>query len=224
MNNFKIDIERTLKIKRVWIPIYQLEEGIEFAINNKIEALYIFHGGKLEPPKHTVDFNFLLKIPTIKSLDFLIRLTENSNIEGIYSLKNLTNLTYFEYDSFPLNHSKIQSLRYLYTHFSRNHLKDVSKFSHLKNLDTLKIWHVKNEDCNFLVETNNLENIEITWGTLKSLKGIDKLTKLQKLSLYGLNKLTDIESIFQSKSLKLVGIEKCKSIPNDWLERYEKSF
>ena len=182
MNNFKIDIERTLKIKRVWIPIYQLEEGVEFALNNKIEALYIFHGGKLEPSKHTVDFDFLLKITNLKSLDFLIRLAKNSNIEGIYSLKNLINLTYFEYDKFPLSHNKIQSLRYLYTHFSKNHLKDVSTFSHLKNLDTLKIWHIKNENCDFLEGANNLENIEITWGTLKSLKGINGLTKLHKLS------------------------------------------
>ncbi|HVI47543.1 MAG TPA: hypothetical protein VM802_21920 [Chitinophaga sp.] len=213
MIDFKVDKDILLEINRIWIPVKQLREGIEHAVKNKIESVFIWNGG--EADEQTINLDLLVKVPFVKSLEIAIPLSKESNIEGIYSLSQLVSLAYFSYDQFPLEHSVFKKLRYLYTHYSKNHHTEKSRLSRLTNLEFLKIWHVNTEDCEFLIGCNKVTNLEITWGSVNALSGLKDLPALSEVKLYGLNKLSDVEDLLLSNSIKGVSIEKCKKLTDN---------
>ncbi len=208
--NFKVDkCKGYPNIKRVWVPIEELLEGVEFVKENKIEGILLYSPNDFTP--QTIDFNFLIEVPFVKSIDLSVKLHENSKIEGLYSLKQLINLTYFEYDNFPLDHKKLNELESLYTHFSKNHLNDQCSLSTLKKMKRLKIWHLETSDCKFISELK-IANLEIAHGKLESLTGLSTMTNLKYLYIYGLKKLIDISEISKNQNIEHLKIEACSKI------------
>ena len=104
---------------KLWIKPYDFEEGVQYALENNIKSLFLTHD---ETEKYyTIDFSWLNKLPEITTLDIILPLSKESNIDAIYDLKNLKKLSYYSnYEKVPLYHCKLKSLEYLYTHYSKN--------------------------------------------------------------------------------------------------------
>jgi hypothetical protein len=198
--------------KQLWLKPQEIENGIQFALENNINSLFLWDNSEYDTV--TLDFSWLKELPKIYSLDIMLKLSKQSNINGIYELKELKKLVYFEYNNLPLNHYKLKSLEYLYTHYSEIHKTNECKFEVLENLKTLKLWHIKKEqNCVFLGNLKNLELLELVWsGTLKTLEGIEKFKNLEKILLENLSKLEDISAAFGLAKLDVLFAKNCKKI------------
>lgn len=218
-NNYTVDKDVFLNIDRLWVAGNNLEKGIAYAKKNKFESIFIWHGGITE--LQTICLDLLKDINFLKSIEIAVPLKNDSNIDGLYCLENLLSLVYFAYDNFPLDHSRFPNLKYLYTHFSKNHLTDKSNFNKLLNLNFLKLWHIENNDCSFFDANNSIQFLELTHGKLNTLNGISKLKNLKDLKMYGFNKLIDLSDLKQKSTLKNLNIEKCKLVNSIVLEKSE---
>ena len=193
------------------------DEGIKYAHENNIFSLMIRCFDEPNEKYITVDFSWLKQLPKIQSLEIMVPLAKNSNITGIYDLKNLKNLHYSHYDNAPLEHTKLQLLEHLYTHYSKEHkFKDCS-FELLKNLKSLKLWHVKDEEnCIFIGMLNKLKRLELTWSrSIKTLDGLENYKLLETLWLRNISQLEKISAINDLKYLKEIWIENCKKISEE---------
>lgn len=201
--------------KQLWLKPCEFKNGIKFALENNINSLFLWND--LQNNVMTLDFSWLKELRKVHTLEIMLQLTKQSNIDGIYGLKELKKLVYFNYNNLPLNHCKLESLEYLYTHYSKNHKINEYRFEALDNLKVLKLWHIKKEEnCVFLGNLKNIETLELIWsGTLKTLEGIEKFNKLEKLLLEHLSKLEDISATFELKKLDVLWTNACKKINDE---------
>ena len=214
-----MEIKNNIKLgrKQLWLTPHEFEEGIDCIKQNNIKDLFLWYGTDTSNEFHgkelTLDFSWLKKVPNIVSIEMMLKLTAKSNIESFYSLSELEKLTYFNYDKLPLEHKKIKKLNSLYTHYSKEHLNNRSKFESIENLKFLKLWHIKQEDCTFLGNLNKLEQLELTWSRkLKSLLGCERFMEMKSLNLINLYTLVNIEQLHECRKLSFVKIEGCKNI------------
>ena len=218
--DFKVDIRNG---KKLWLKQNEYENGVKYALENNITSLFLTHD---ETEKYyTIDFSWLKEISEIDTLEFMIPLTKNSNIESIYQLKKLKSIAYLSknYDRLPLNHAKLKSLEYLYTCYSKNHKNKESCFEALENLKELKLWHIKDEeDCVFIGNLQNLKRLQITWSkSLKALNGIENYKLLESISLKNLPQLENVITLSGLENLKGIWIENCKKINKDGIKIIE---
>jgi hypothetical protein len=207
--DFKVDIRNG---KKLWLKPNEYKNGIKYALENNIKALFLIHD---ETEKYyTLDFSWLKELPEIDELEFMIPLSRQSNIDSIYELNKLKTLTYHNYDRLPLDHTRLKSLEYLYTAYSKNHKNKENSFETLDNLKDLKLWHIKDEEnCIFLGNIKKLQRLELTWSrSLKTLDGIEKYKLLESILLINLSQLEDITVLLELKKLKGIWVENCKRL------------
>jgi hypothetical protein len=217
--DFKIDIRNG---KKLWLKPGEYENGITYALENNITSLFLTHD---ETEKYyTIDFSWLKELPEIDSLEFMTPLSRRSNIDGIYGLKKLKALVYDNYDRLPLDHSRLPSLEFLYTLYSKNHRNKESSFEALENLNDLKLWRVKDEeDCVFLGNLKKLRRLELTWSrSLKTLGGIEKCRSLENILLINLSRLEDVSALGELTQLKGIWVENCKNIGEEGKDLIKK--
>jgi hypothetical protein len=211
--------------KKLWLKPNEYKNGIEYALKNNITSLFLTHDDTEK--YYSIDFAWLKELPEIDELQFMIPLSKQSNIDGIYELKKLKTLSYFSnYDRMPLNHSKLNSLEYLYTNYSKNHKNRESDFESLENLKTLRLWRIKDEEnCNFLGKIKKLNRLELTWNrTIKTLEGIENNKLLNELSLINLSQLKDVFALSKLQPLKYLWIENCKNINDNGIKMLEDKY
>jgi hypothetical protein len=175
---------------------------------------------------YTIDFSWLRELPEITTLEFMLSLSEKSNIDAIYDLKNLKKLSYHHnYDKVPLNHWKLSSLEYLYTRYSKNHKKKESSFEALENLEILKLWHIKDEEnCQFLNNIKKLKRLELTWSrSIKTLNGMENNNLLDVIMLRNISQLEDISALLKLKPSGL-WIENSKKINEDGIKMLKENY
>jgi hypothetical protein len=206
-------------IKRICLSPNEYKEGLEVAKNNQINGLFLWHGGNdaFYNKELTLDLSWLSDLPELKYVEIGHSLSAKSNINSLYSLKNLEYLVYRNYDKLPLDHSKFVNLKFLYTLYSKNHLEGKSRFDQLPNLETLKLWHIKKEEsCLFLGALSKLKRLELTWSrTLKTLEGIENYKMIESMSLRNLSQLENVSAINELEKLKGLWVENCKKINED---------
>jgi hypothetical protein len=203
--------------KQLWLKPHEFDGGLKYAIENNIKSLFLWHDWEKSPKYITVDLSWLKELPEIHTLELMIPLTKKSNIDGIYELKNLRKLVYKNYDYCPLNHNKLKSIEFLYTHYSENHRCEEHGFETLENLKVLKLWRIKNEEnCNFTGNLKNLKRLELTWSrTLKTLEGIENNKLMENISLINLSQLENVSALLELKQLKGIWVENCKNLSDE---------
>lgn len=133
-----------------------------------------------------------------------------NNLNGLNIFKNLLVLTIGEECKNPeLDFSHIsENLKLI----SANWSSKFKNFNELSELISCKLWYLKNDDLTILSNLKNLVRLELVNGTVKTLIGIENLSKLKEIHLYYLKYLKSFDGI--SKSHKNLEIFFTYSIPN----------
>ena len=82
------------------------------------------------------------------------------------------------------------------------------------NLERLFIGRYSDVDLSRFEFLNNLKYLRINTGSIKTLKGIEKLNDIESLLLTQLTKLEDISGIETLTNLTLLRIDNCRNIKN----------
>lgn len=136
------------------------------------------------------------------------------------SIGQLTELTKLSIDDFKIkfDFSKLQKLKYLKMYSRRGHGDSMFR---LPNLETLIINGWKDDDVTAFSELSKLKFIGLYHTrVLKSLKGLEKLSKLEGLDIEVAPNLTNVNAIGSLPHLKLLRLANCKRIASfDCLEK-----
>jgi len=223
MMDFKMDKlrftsnEPEFDSRRLWISPSQFDEGMVFAKENKIKNFFIYSGNDDVKQPMDLDLSWLTEFPETFYLEIMLTPSKNSNIDALYKMRNLQYLVYFGYAAKPLNHHHLQSLKSLYTRYDVSQLDGESAFMHLKNLERLKLWHIKKQpDCKFLGELASVTQLELTWSkSIECLDGVEQLSELKSISTNRCAMLKDISALLKCEKLKGAWIESSKQLNLD---------
>lgn len=192
------DTEDTLRIFSEY-----LEESLELINKQKFKNISIGHSQKF------TDIDFLERCSaSVENLSI-----HSETIKNFDGLKNLTNLKVLSLDVgkiAKLNLSFLCSLEELY-----GVLPGKTKgFSSLSKLKFVMVWgyNPTSKNLSELGKAENIEELRVRQANLETLKGVEQLSKLRLLEVYGSNKLNDISPISELNNLKVLELESCKSI------------
>ncbi|MEH7749551.1 hypothetical protein V7659_31790, partial [Neobacillus drentensis] len=154
------------------------------------------------------DVDFLEKCTSVENLH--IASDTIKNFDGLKYLTNLKVLSLGVGKKNKLDLSLIPSLEELYGDLP-------GKTQGFSNLSKLKIvvvsgYNPPSKNLSELGMAENIEELRIRQANLETLEGIERLSKLRFLEVYGSNKLNDISSISELKNLTGLELENCKSI------------
>ena len=173
----------------------------------------------LKIKSYNQDLPLELKLPLIKgeytgltSLDISLIPLDIEDIKLIAAHTNLDSLSLL----FPVGNNinnlhSLASLHNLRTLSLNNQLQDYSFLFGMIKLEKFKSLYIKGDLRTIFNVNNALVSLEITIGVeLKTLDGIERLTKLQYLGLHNLvlrnTEITDIDPIFRLKNLETLSL------------------
>ena len=90
-------VEKTINgEKQLWLEPNEYQNGLKYAQKNNIKLLFLRYKNDENPPSKgfTIDFSWLKELPELESLDFMLPLSKQSNIDSIYDLTKLKSLVY----------------------------------------------------------------------------------------------------------------------------------
>ena len=137
MEKYVLDYGDTSPFKGLKIYIDYLQEGLDFASKENIKDIALWPGDDKE--RQTINFDFLKKYQQIEKLHVLIDLSKKSDINGLYSLNQISELRWSVGNEFDLDFSKLSTLRELNITYSNLYLN----WDSLRNLHNLFIKKVK---------------------------------------------------------------------------------
>jgi hypothetical protein len=192
--------------KTVIINHDNVSESIEYINQHNIRCV------KVDEDYEHDNIDFLSDCLNIDSLTINNRFLKD--FSGAYYLKNMKTLAVNNLrPSLRIDFDRLSTIEDLYGELPSK----VNGLEGLKHLKSLGLWKYKTKNQN-LEEFSNLrelKSLELIRSNITSLKGIDKLTKLDVLGFYYLKSLNDIEDIrFLSDNLIDLKIENCKAINN----------
>ncbi|MFC0187156.1 leucine-rich repeat domain-containing protein [Fictibacillus aquaticus] len=189
----------------VMISSKYLDECIEY-INlhhiTKIDIKDLYYEGE--------DLEFLSQCPTVKKVS--IASEDLKDISGLFFLENVTHLAIegttivkkgIDFSLFP----NLESLGFQWN-------KKLQGFHQLPALKELYLCNYapKHGNLEELSALNELEELTITQSKVRTLQGIQHLSKLRKLELNYMRTLTSLEGIEGLDSLQRLDITSCKNI------------
>ena len=188
----------------VLIGKYNVQESIHYIQTyqvKKAEVTYYYEESQID---------FLSECPSIQS--FSLQGPNVKNLSGVYHLKTLKTLAIDDaVPSLTIDFSQLTTLEEIYGTLPP---KAVSIGS-LVNLKKMQIWGYKPKGKNLkeFTDFHNLADLELIQSNITSLEGIQGLTKLNRLALFRMRALTDIEAIRHlSENLTKLQIEFAKNI------------
>ena len=190
---------------------YEFNEGIEYAAQNKIETIHI--NGIIREDKigKVMDFNTFKKISEhLKTLVFYTKMTNIINLEGIYYLNNLEELNFREKQNFVFDTSKFAKLK----KFGTVYWTKLININKTKSLEVVTLKQYPYEDLRELTDLENLISLNINHSKIKTLNGIEKYHKLNRLWLEYNKHLEDIHKINELNNLTELYINKCQLLKN----------
>jgi internalin A len=202
-------IRENLNGKYLIIYAHQFKEGIDFAQKNKIPQIQLRGVIGRENLNVVVDFKEMENISqTLRIISFADIIENIINFDSIYSLQNLEKIYILEKQNFEIDVSLFPKLR----HLGSEYWKGLLNFYNAKNLTSLVIIKLPDSNLERISIMLNLEILHIYSSKIKSLLGIENLSKLVELSLARNNALEDIQMLAQNKTLKKLEIRKCNKI------------
>jgi hypothetical protein len=144
-----------------------------------------------------LDDNSFSKVSEFKRLQYL-------NVKDRTGIINLTPLV-------CLSH-----LQYLDLSFCEN-IDDLSPLENLRNLrylDLTAVWHQRIKNIDMLKGLSNLETLIMRFCTnIWNFEGINLLEKIQFISVYGCNQITNLKVFMSLHGLKEFDVSQCSHIP-----------
>ncbi|MCL2638064.1 MAG: hypothetical protein FWD48_06785 [Oscillospiraceae bacterium] len=198
--------------KYIEIRVVNFDEGIEFALQNKIPSIHLGNTYTYDIINNGVDKNLPVDFKKLELLSPYLRiifiqdtLANVINPESIYSLKNLERI-HTEKQKFALDLSKFDRL----SHFGGAYWKKLS-FEKAYSLKSMVLRRFPEVNLVNLSELKHLEILHVYHSKMQSLEGIQNLP-LRYLHLTSNNLLNDIEALRELKELELLCVDKCKMI------------
>jgi len=182
----------------------RIEESIDFMKEENILGLEIIKVSGY--PEN--DISCLKKFDFIKHINIINYSLDD--ITPIHHLKNLETLiiqtdcnTKIDFTAFP----KLKDLRMDWRKNSPS-MYDAVQLERL----WISAFKPKEKNLSLLSNLKNLTNLRITSSPITNLSGIETMQQLEKLELYYLRNLEDIENTKKLPNLKELCIESCKKI------------
>lgn len=204
VDGFKVYDDLKGKPQDLIIESDQIDKGMEFFHKNKLRGIVIasVHGYNLN------NVNFLKNYPFIKH----ISISNISNIEGLYVLKQLESL-YISGDKLKIDFKYFPNLKYLVIDWSPSLLN----IDFCWKLESLSLNRFKPADKNLmrLANISHLRSLTITQSPITSLKGLDDFRQLEKLEINYCSKLEEICCLEgNNETLTALIFDHCKAIKN----------
>ena len=199
---------------------------IEFIKSNRVEGLWI-RGNKFYTTE--LSLAFLKELPWLKYLkiDGKFKKTEYKAVEF---LKNLESLSFGDHEAFEIDFSNMKNLKSYFSPIKHSshpilcsetieylgtvtNLETFAPFSALINLKELYIMAKKMKNLSGIEALRNLRSLAIDYGrNIESFSLLEKLDILEKLSLYGCNKLARLDHVSKIKNLKCLWFDGCGKV------------
>lgn len=201
-------IEKAIKLED--LNILHLWDG--FGIS---EAVKFINEGKADGINFNFTKNFPSNINEVKNSLALKYLQINDytwefDYSAINYLSSLECLCIYTTDKKEINYSNYPNLKKTALYWRP---KAKSLFE-CKHLESLFIGKYTEHDLSSFEGLNNLKFLRINTGSVRSLKGIEKLQNLEKLWLAQATKLENISGVEKLQNLKTLWIDNCKNIKN----------
>ena len=158
------------------------------------------------------DLTILRYCPTVR----YIKISGEADLSVLYDLPQIEGISigWLFGDNIHFDFSKLQNLKQLQLGYNKKN-KSIFQLSHLLRLGLLEY---NEKDLEKWMELTSLQDLSIEFSTLNSLKGIERMSCLQKVTLDYCLRLKDISSLSKLKELKELCIIDCNKI-----EEVEKS-
>lgn len=187
------------------IEVSALEDGLAFAKANDIRYVDFRESGEGNAaPK--LDLNVLRELPNLYGLGLGYKIQDKHNSAPIYALRNLKQLSVgIDLPSLDLRHlPKIETLAFSDT--------QISGAESARSLVNVLIYNYTNKNARELASIPNLRKLELKGCRDQSLDYFSEYPRIQRLVLSYPEKLTNIEEIAQSKTLKELSIDYASKI------------
>ena len=201
INGFKIYDETTYKT--LIIDSYRISECMDFFKKENFAGISIsrYYGYKLN------ELDFLKDYPFIEQISVTSQTIKLSGLNYLTNLKSLSLINgkqKIDFSNFPnLKNCKIEW---------NNKLKNINSCKKLSKLQITK-FNTKDKNLIILSDLINLEKLNLIRTNINSLKGIEKLLKLEELEINfakNIEYLSEIVNI--SDTLKILYLNNCKNI------------
>ena len=200
-------IRENLEGNYLTIHVENFQEGVEYAA--KIEIQQILLVGTLAN-ETLVDFNAFNKLSkSLRIISFIQDIGNVINLESIYNLKELREITFQKKQKFELDISKFPKLE----HFGGEYWKGLINLEKAYTLTSMVIRKYPYPDLENVSNLQKMERLHIYSSQIQSLDGVERLP-IRELCLAKNNKLEDIHKINEVSSLESLQIEGCKRLEN----------
>ena len=200
-------IRENLEGNYLTIHVENFQEGVEYAA--KIEIQQILLIGTLAN-ETLVDFNAFNKLSkSLRIISFIQDIGNAINLESIYNLKELREITFQKKQKFELDISKFPKLE----HFGGEYWKGLINLEKAYTLTSMVIRKYPYPDLENVYNLQKMERLHIYSSQIQSLDGVERLP-IRELCLAKNNKLEDIHKINEVSSLESLQIEGCKRLEN----------
>ena len=200
-------IRENLEGNYLTIHVENFQEGVEYAA--KIEIQQILLIGTLAN-ETLVDFNAFNKLSkSLRIISFIQDIGNAINLESIYNLKELREITFQKKQKFELDISKFPKLE----HFGGEYWKGLINLEKAYTLTSMVIRKYPYPDLENVSNLQKMERLHIYSSQIQSLDGVERLP-IRELCLAKNNKLEDIHKINEVSSLDSLQIEGCKRLEN----------
>ena len=179
-----------------------LDECIDYINKNDINSLYICSLFYQDD-----DLDFLGKCPNVREININSILI--SNVDGLYSLKNLSHLILQDINC-KVDMSAFEQLESFSGTWNENY-ENLDRQNKLKKLN-LSGYKPKSKNLSKLGMFDELETLELVSSSIDSLTGIEHLQNLRSLGLFSCRKIRSIKELKFSENIKELRIEGCRNI------------
>ncbi len=183
-----------------------LQEHIDFINEYKIEKAYVV----------AEDLSFLKNCPTLRHISVTppLTATDGYDFSPLYELKGLKSVHCSTcYGKFHEHHSTVDYSKFPQLELVAPQCEYDLNFQKIPTLKSLIVRNYREDDITHLFCSKVLDTLSITTSKIRSLSGIAKAPKLQRLSLNYNRSLYDIREIAGvTKSLRALVIRNCPKI------------
>ena len=201
------------------VPKKELSDLVSYAENFKRVSITVKHC-----IHDTYDLSFLERFPFLDSFALTAHLfTDFDQLDSIPP--GIKQLRIGATNSLKLSLSFIQRFRQLKKLSLEKHKKDIDVISDLIGLEDLEVKSITMPNLAFIGNATSLRCLRIALGGTRNLDLLPGYQRLEKLDLWAINKISDIDAIADTKFLgkiyldQLSNVEDVKSLHN--LKRLE---
>lgn len=133
----------------------------------------------------------------------------SESYQGLEKLTGLVEIDLEEVLNPPLDLLVFKELERCYLHWHKKYSKD---FFALQRLTEATLSNYTCKDCTDISQARKLVRLDLRKGSAESLKGIERLSELQHLSLAYMRNLQDVSSASALQQLEVLHIEKCPKV------------